>query len=90
MTFNLPNPNWKSQTLLILILTSLVQLSAAYITNVITVLLPDISNDLNIPLNLLNWISLIFLMSIISVGIPLNRCIKQWGVKRCIKFQFLV
>ena len=86
MTFNLPNPNWKSQTLLILILTSLVQLSAAYITNVITVLLPDISNDLNIPLNLLNWISLIFLMSIISVGIPLNRCIKQWGVKRCIKF----
>ena len=54
MTFNLPNPNWKSQTLLILILTSLVQLSAAYITNVITVLLPDISNDLNIPLNLLN------------------------------------
>lgn len=54
MTFNLLNPNWKSQTLLILILTSLVQLSAAYITNVITVLLPNISNDLNIPLNLLN------------------------------------
>ncbi len=84
MQFNL-SKNWKSQTLLILILTSLIQLSAAYITNVITVMLPNISADLNISLDYLNWFSLIFLMSITSVGIPLNRFIKQWGVKKCIR-----
>ncbi|WP_295723156.1 MFS transporter [uncultured Methanobrevibacter sp.] len=89
INLNFSNTNWKSQTILILILTALVQLSAAFITNIITVMLPNISYDLDISLDSLNWISLIFLMAIISVGIPLNKCISQWGVKRCIRISII-
>ena len=84
MNFNLSNINWKSQATWVLLLTSLLHFTCAFTANFITVLLPDISRDLNLTVETLNWITLIFLIAIIAIIIPASKNIKRYGLKRSI------
>ena len=46
--------DWKSQTFLIVLLAALNQLSTSIVTNVVTVVLPQISSDFGITVSTLN------------------------------------
>ena len=83
------NFNLKSQTLLIILLCSLNQLTAAIVVNCVTVILPEISIDLNFTVDYLNWINLIFLMGLIAFCIPLGKIISQKGIKKYTKIAIL-
>ena len=48
----------------------------------IQVALPLMSNDLNLTIELANWISISYMVALIAVSIPLSRVISQYGVKR--------
>lgn len=74
--------DWKSQTFIIVLLAALNQLSTSIVTNVVMVVLPQISSDLAISVSTLNWITIIFFMSSISISIPLSKIISQRGVKK--------
>ena len=74
--------DWKSQSFLILALAALNQFSTSVVTNMVPILLPDISLDFGVTIAFLNWISLIFLMALIAASIPLSKFISQYGVKR--------
>lgn len=85
LNFNLGNIDWKSQTFIVVLLAALNQLSTSIVTNVVTVVLPEISMDLNINVSTLNWITIIFFMASISISIPLSKIISQYGVKKYTK-----
>ena len=85
MEFNFRNIDWKSQTVILVMLAALNQLSTSMVTNVSVVLLPKISLELGITVSTLNWITIIFFISSISVSIPLSKIISQYGVKRYTK-----
>jgi MFS family permease len=55
------------------------------VTNVSVILLPKISLELGITVSTLNWITIIFFISSISVSIPLSKLISQYGVKKYTK-----
>lgn len=78
--------DWKSQAFLIILLAAMNQFTTALASNVVVVVLPSISQDLGITVSMLNWISLIFMMSLIAVSIPLSKVINQRGVKKYTKF----
>lgn len=82
MNFNFNGIDWKSQTFLIVLLAALNQLSTSIVTNVVTVVLPQISFDLGITVSTLNWITIIFFMASISISISLSKIISQKGVKK--------
>ena len=85
MNFNLSNINWKSQATWVLLLTSLLHFTCSFTANFITVLLPDISVDLDVPVDTLNWITLIFLIAIIAITIPASKNIKRFDLKKSIR-----
>nr|WP_295723196.1 MFS transporter [uncultured Methanobrevibacter sp.] len=85
MKFNLSNINWKSQATWVLLLTSLLHFTCSFTANFITVLLPDISVDLDVPVETLNWITLIFLIAIIAITIPASKNIKRFDLKKSIR-----
>ena len=60
-------------------------MSTSIVTNVVVVVLPDISIDLGITVSTLNWITIIFFMASISISIPLSKIISQYGVKKYTK-----
>lgn len=83
--FNFRDIDWKSQATILVVLAALNQLSTSMVTNVSVVLLPKISSELGITVSTLNWITIIFFISSISVSIPLSKIISQYGVKRYTK-----
>ncbi|AMD18091.1 hypothetical protein TL18_08715 [Methanobrevibacter sp. YE315] len=85
MNLDFKSVDWKSQVFILVILAALNQLSTSMVTNVSTVLLPEISLELGITVSTLNWITIIFFISSISVSIPLSKIISQYGVKRYTK-----
>jgi len=54
LNFNFNGIDWKSQTFLIVLLAALNQLSTSIVTNVVTVVLPQISSDFGITVSTLN------------------------------------
>lgn len=89
MNLRISNFNWKSQSFLILFLAALIQFTASIVTNSVVIILPDISRDLSVNVNILNWVTLIFFMTTVSCAIPLSKVISQYGVKKYTKFAIL-
>lgn len=85
MKFKFGDIDWKSQIVILVLLAALNQLSTSMVTNVSTILLPKISLEFGITVSTLNWITIIFFISSISVSIPLSKIISQYGVKRYTK-----
>lgn len=82
MNLNFRMVDWKSQAFILVLLAALNQLSTSMVTNVSVILLPKISSELGITVSTLNWITIIFFISSISVSIPLSKIISQYGIKR--------
>ena len=73
---------FSSNDLLVLVIAALIQFITSFIGSMIQVALPLMSNDLNLTIELANWISISYMVALIAVSIPLSRVISQYGVKR--------
>lgn len=85
MNLKLNKIDWKSQSFRIMLVASLCQFSVSIILNCMHVMLPQISTDLDIPISSLNWITIIFLMTLLASSIPISRNIGHRGVKSSMK-----
>ena len=81
MAFKINGIDFKSQTFQIIFIASLSQFSISMILNCMHVLLPAISSELTISVELLNWITIIFLMTLLAFSIPLSQNVGYVGVK---------
>ena len=74
--------NKKIEDRYIIIIAALIQFTATFVNNMVSVILPDISMELGLNIDMLNWMSLAFLIIIISLSVPLGKVIAQQGVKK--------
>lgn len=73
---------FSSNDLLVLVIAALIQFITSFIGSMIQVALPLMSVDLNLTIELANWISISYMIALIAVSIPLSRVISQYGVKK--------
>lgn len=73
---------FSSNDLLVLVIAALIQFITSFIGSMIQVALPLMSADLNLTIELANWISISYMIALIAVSIPLSRVISQYGVKK--------
>ena len=73
---------FSSKDLLVLVIAALIQFTTSFIGSMIQVALPLMSNDLNLTIELANWVSISYMVALIAVSIPLSRVISQYGVKK--------
>lgn len=85
MGFKFNGIDWNSQSFKIILIAALCQFSISMILNCMHVMLPQISSELNIPISSLNWITLIFLMTLLACSVPFSQNIGQRGIKFYIK-----
>ncbi|WP_405290710.1 MFS transporter [Methanobrevibacter sp.] len=76
------NSKFSSKDLLVVVIAALIQFITSFIGSMIQVALPLMSNDLNLTIELANWISISYMFALIAVSIPLSRVISHYGVKR--------
>ena len=74
-----------SEEKLIIIVAALSQLTVQLIANMATVILPEISMELNVGTDLQLWINIIYLCALIATAIPLSKVISQYGIKKSVK-----
>ena len=67
---------------IIVIIAALSQLIEQLICNMTVVALPQIAVDLNFNIDMMMWVNLIYLCSLVSFCIPGAKIISQYGVKR--------
>ena len=67
---------------IIVIIAALSQLIQQLICNMTVVALPQIAIDLNFNIDMMMWVNLIYLCSLVSFCIPAAKIISQYGVKR--------
>lgn len=68
--------------MLVLVIAALIQFITSFIGSMIQVAIPLMSSDLNLTIELANWISISYMIALIAVSIPLSRVISKYGVKR--------
>ena len=76
------NSKFSSKDLLVLVIAALIQFITSFIGSMIQVAIPLMSSDLNLTIELANWISISYMIALIAVSIPLSRVISKYGVKR--------
>ena len=79
-----------SQDLMIIIIAALTQFATSFIGSMIQVALPIMSNELNLTIELANWVSLSYMVILIAVSIPLSKVISKYGVKRFTIYGILI
>ena len=73
---------FSSNDLLVLVIAALIQFITSFIGSMIQVALPLMSSDLNLTIELANWISISYMIALIAVSIPLSRVISRYGVRK--------
>lgn len=76
------NSKFSSKDMLVLVIAALIQFITSFIGSMIQVAIPLMSSDLNLTIELANWISISYMIALIAVSIPLSRVISKYGVKR--------
>ena len=76
------SPSFESKDLMVIVIAALTQFTTSFIGSMIQVAIPLISNDLSLTIEYANWITIAYMVALISVSIPLSRVISQYGVKR--------
>lgn len=74
----------------IVIVAALSQLIEQLICNMTVVALPQIAVDLNFNIDMMMWVNLIYLCSLVAFCIPGAKIISQYGVKRCTLYCFIL
>lgn len=75
---------------LVILVAALAQLTTQLIGNMVIVALPEIGVDLNLSMDMQNWIYLFYLITVISLTIPFSKIISQYGVKKCTKIGIVI
>ena len=73
---------FNSKELQIIIIAAVTQMATSFIGGMIQVALPLISGEMNLTIQLANWVSLSYMVALIAVSIPLGKVISKYGVKR--------
>ena len=73
---------FSSKDLLVLVIAALIQFTTSFIGSMLQVAIPLMSADLNLTIELANWVTIAYMVALVSVSIPLSRVISQYGVKR--------
>ena len=73
---------FNSKELQIIIIAAVTQMATSFIGGMIQVALPLISQEMNLTIQLANWVSLSYMVALIAVSIPLGKVISKYGVKR--------
>ena len=81
---------FSSKDLLVLVIAAMTQFATSFIGSMIQVALPMMSNELNLTIELANWISLSYMVVLIAVSIPLSKIISKYGVKRFTIYGILI
>ena len=69
---------------LVILVAALAQLTTQLIGNMVIVALPEIGVDLNLSMDMQNWIYLFYLITVISLTIPFSKIISQYGVQKLV------
>lgn len=85
MNFNFIKFDWKSQSFRIILLAALCQFLTSMVLNCMHVMLPNMSLELGISIELLNWLTLVFLMTLLAFSIPISKYLGYGGVKKYMK-----
>ncbi|WP_295596875.1 MFS transporter [uncultured Methanobrevibacter sp.] len=85
MNFNFIKFDWKSQSFRIILLAALCQFLTSMVLNCMHVMLPNMSLELGISIELLNWLTLVFLMTLLAFSIPISKYLGYSGVKKYMK-----
>ena len=70
---------------LVIVLGCLLLFCVQFIANMVTVALPTISNDLNLSVEMLNAINLVFLITSVSLMLPLGKFVSKYGIGTYLK-----
>lgn len=74
----------------IVIVAALTQLIEQLICNMTVVALPQIAVDLNFNIDMMMWVNMIYLCSLVAFCIPGAKIISQYGVKKCTLYCFIL
>ena len=74
----------------IVIVAALTQLIQQLICNMTVVALPQIAEDLNFNIDMMMWVNLIYVCSLVAFCIPGAKVISQYGVKKCTLYCFIL
>lgn len=79
-----------SEAKLLLIIAALSQLFQQMIANMATVIIPEISMELNINADMQLWINLAYLCALVAVSLPLAKLIAKKGVKKSVNVSCII
>ena len=65
----------------IILIAVLCQFIVNFLSNMITILLPEISQEFNISYEMVNWLSISFYVAMVAVAIPIANMVSKWGLK---------
>ena len=74
-----------SEEKLIILVAALSQLTVQLVANMATVIIPEIAMELGISADLQLYINIVYLCSMIALGVPIAKVITFYGVKKSIK-----
>ena len=66
----------------IILIAVLCQFIISFLSNMITILLSEISQEFNISYEMVNWISISFYVAIVTVTIPIANIVSNWEMKK--------
>lgn len=69
----------------VIILGCLLLFCVQFIANMVTVALPTIALDLDLNVEMLNAINLVFLITSVSLMLPLGKYVSKYGIGKCLK-----
>ena len=82
--------NKKSNDKLVIIISSLIQFTATFISSMIAVSIKQIGIDLNVSIEEINWISILFFTALISISLPMAKIVYKRGIRKCIIISLFV
>lgn len=74
----------------VIILGCLLLFCVQFIANMVTVALPTIASDLNLNVEMLNAINLVFLITSVSLMLPLGNYVSKYGIGRYLKYSIVL
>ncbi len=74
----------------VMILGCLLLFCVQFIVNMVTVALPTISSDFNLSVKMVNAINLIFLITSVSLMMPLGKYVIKYGIGKSLKYSIIL
>lgn len=74
----------------VMILGCLLLFCVQFIANMVTVALPTIASDLSLNVEMVNAINLVFLVTSVSLMLPLGKFVSKHGIGRYLKYSIVL